>query len=82
MTKQQCNRLQNFIQRFKDEKPLYTLDLNLSFMAPYNYGEALSDFIEFMYDEELVTGDYYKILNVFIKVKKPKNFISSSDYFL
>jgi len=74
MIKHQCSQLQNFIQRFKDEAPLYTLDLE-NLMAPYNYGEALSDFIKFMYDEELVTGKYFKILNEFTKAKSAKSFI-------
>lgn len=77
MTKKQSEQLNQYIERFKIEKPLYTMDFKSSILIPYRYGNAISEFISFMYKEQLVQGDYDDILGLLIKTKDVKNFISN-----
>ncbi len=76
MKTKQLTQLQNFVQRFKDEKPLYTLHFEPLTMQPYTYGKALTDFIKFMYQEKLIVSDYTQIQDAYFKTKNESKFIS------
>ncbi len=77
MTKEQSEQLNQYIERFKLEKPLYTLDIKSSLLMPYRYEKAISEFISFMYKEKLVRGDYDGILKLFMQTEDGKSFISN-----
>ncbi len=76
MTKKQCKELRKFVQRFKVEKPLYTLQFEPLTFEPYTYGKALTDFIKSMYEEKLIISDYSKVQNLYFKSKNTKKFIT------
>ena len=60
MNRETATQLVGFIARFGNEKPLQSLSESLT-MAPYNYKEAISDFINFCYTEDLINEDCYAI---------------------
>ena len=76
MQKQQLQKLQQFNQRFQTEQPLYTLD-DGAILAPYVYGQAINDFRDYMYSEQLIPRDYTKILDKWYQVKDQKQFITT-----
>lgn len=76
MKTKQLTQLQNFVQRFKDEKPLYTIQLEPLTMEPYTYGKALTDFIKFMYKQKLIVSDYTQMQESYFKTKNESKFIS------
>lgn len=61
MTKDQVEKLQHFIHRFKTAKRLYTKSKEVT-TAPYIYGKAINEFIHYLYDQKLIAGNYSGIL--------------------
>ena len=60
MTKEQAEQFVAFETKFKEANPLFRISETLS-MTPYLYGDEISDFIQFCYDNNLVKQDYYLI---------------------
>lgn len=78
MHRQTALQLIGFIQRFENEKPLYVLQDEPLTMMPYQYNAAVSDFIQFCYDRELIKTDYHDILDDFQKkLKQPENWFDT-----
>ena len=62
MDRETAAQLVGFISRFENEQPLYQLNEELTLM-PYNYKEAISDFINFCLREHLIRPDCYIIID-------------------
>jgi hypothetical protein len=67
MNKEHAIQLTSFIERFQEEKPLYTIQTEPLTMMPYNYGEAIDDFQSYFLKNHLTRLDCYVIENEFIK---------------
>lgn len=65
LTVNQIDYLKQRLEIFNHAESLYTIDMK-SLFAPYIYGIEISDYITWMYNEELVTPDCYDIKNDFI----------------
>lgn len=60
MNKEQAQQLIAFSEKFKEASPLYSFSPE-NFLAPYDYGEEITDFIDFCYKNNFVLPDYEKI---------------------
>ena len=60
MTKEQAEHLVAFEEKFSKANPLFSMSAELT-LTPYNYGDEINDFIQFCYDNKLVTADYSSI---------------------
>src|SRR3954452_24477489 len=60
MNKEQAQQLTGFSKRFKEATSLYSLNTE-NFLSPYEYGEEITDFVDFFYSNNLVSPDYLEI---------------------
>jgi hypothetical protein len=60
MHRESAERLIGFISRFENEQPLYELSQKLT-VTPYSYKGAISDFIHYCSNEDLIKPDCYSI---------------------
>lgn len=76
MTKDQAEALYTFVQRFKSEKPLYTLRSEPS-MMPYVYGNAIEDFITCWFSCQESKCRYDDIVPAFNENYKNQHWLTS-----
>lgn len=60
MTKEQAEHLVAFEGKFSKADLLFSISPELT-LTPYNYGDEITDFIQFCYDNDLVKADYSSI---------------------
>lgn len=76
MTKDQATALYTFVERFKNEKPLYTLHPEFV-MMPYNYGKAITDFIHCWFSCDESNIQYEEIMPAFSDNYKSHQWLTS-----
>lgn len=57
----QVTRLKHFATLFTSTEQLYTLQFEPLTMMPYQYGEEISSFIKFFYENGFDKGNYFEI---------------------
>lgn len=67
MNKKHAIYLTTFIEKFQEEKPLYTIQEEPFTMIPYHYGKAIDDFQSYFLRNHLTRLDCYDIEEEFIK---------------
>ncbi|HTM93724.1 MAG TPA: DUF6508 domain-containing protein [Flavisolibacter sp.] len=76
MKQQQLSGLRQFIHRFETEKPIYTFHTEAT-LTPYIYGSAITDFVQYMYNEKLVPANYMDIADRWNEAKDREQFIAA-----
>lgn len=75
MTKDQAAALFAFVERFKNEKPLYNLHQQ-ALMMPYEYGKAINDFLDYWFSCEESFLPYEDIISIFGENYKNQQWLS------
>ena len=79
MNKEQAQELAAFSEKFKEADSLYSFNVE-NFLSPHEYGEEMSDFIDFCYNNNLVSPDYMEIREELTANKaKPEWFAGLSE---
>ena len=79
MNKEQAQQLTAFSKKFKEASSLYSFNAE-NFLSPHEYGEELSDFIEFCYNNKLVSQEYDKIIEeLTVNKAKPEWYAGLSE---